>query len=110
MQLYSIERPEGLAIETGEVVYGIAISAANILRDIREHITNTLGGHMTRYEKLAAETIERALADLRKNAETKGYDGVVGVRLDHPRIVEGAIGVVAYGTGFRSTPRSQPPR
>ena len=48
-------------IERGELVYACAVSGANILRDMREAITNTLGGNMTRYEALLDKTIARAL-------------------------------------------------
>jgi uncharacterized protein YbjQ (UPF0145 family) len=93
----SVDRP----IQRGEIVYAVAVSGANILRDMREAIVNTVGGHMTRYEALLDETIARALQTLSERAATKGYDGVVGIRITHPYITNGAIEVVATGTGFR---------
>ncbi len=52
MPLYSVEQLQGRAIEEGPMLFAVAVGAANILRDIREHITNTFGGRMTRYEEL----------------------------------------------------------
>ena len=93
------ERP----IERGEIVYAVAISGANILRDMREAIVNTVGGHMTRYEALLDKTIARALENLAERARAQGYDGVLGIRVTHPYITNGAIEVVVTGTGFKYT-------
>jgi uncharacterized protein YbjQ (UPF0145 family) len=93
----TVDRP----IEHGEIVYAVAISGANILRDIREAVVNTLGGHMTKYEALLDRTIARALEGLSERARAKGYDGVLGIRITHPYITSGAIEVVVTGTGFK---------
>ncbi len=60
----TVDRP----IERGEIVYAVAISGANILRDMREAVVNTLGGHMTKYEALLDKTIARALDGLSERA------------------------------------------
>ena len=93
----TVDRP----IERGEIIYAVAVSGANILRDMREAVVNTLGGHMTRYEALLDKTIARALDGLSERARTKGYDGVLGIRVTHPYITNGAIEVVVTGTGFK---------
>lgn len=87
--------------EKGELVHACAISGANILRDMREAVVNTLGGRMTKYESLLDKTIGFALDTLAQRASDLGYDGVLDVRLSHPTITHGAIEVVATGTGFR---------
>lgn len=76
------------------------VNAANILRDVREIITNTLGGKMRRYERLMDSTLERALADLEAKAKEKGYDGCLAVRISHPRLADGACEIFVYGTAF----------
>jgi uncharacterized protein YbjQ (UPF0145 family) len=93
----TVDRP----VERGEIVYAVAVSGANILRDMREAVINTIGGHMTKYEALLDATIARALAGLSERAHAMGYDGVLGVRITHPYITNGAIEVVVSGTGFR---------
>jgi uncharacterized protein YbjQ (UPF0145 family) len=105
MQILTSETVDG-AIERGDMVYAVAISGANILRDMREAVVNTLGGHMTRYEALLDKTIARAMDELAARARAKGYDGVLGVRIVHPTITNGAIAVTVSGTGFRFTGRS----
>ena len=82
------------------MVYACAISGANILRDMREAVINTIGGAMTKYEALLDTTIARALDELAARARARGYDGVLGIRISHPTITNGAIEVVVSGTGF----------
>jgi len=98
----SVDHP----IERGEIVYAVAISGANILRDMREAVVNTIGGHMTRYEALLDATIARALDELSVRAQAKDYDGVLGIRISHPYITNGAIEVVVTGTGFKFAVRA----
>jgi uncharacterized protein YbjQ (UPF0145 family) len=88
-------------VEKGDMVYACAISGANILRDVREAVINTIGGYMTKYEALLDKTIARALELLSARAEAQGYDGVLGIRISHPTITSGAIEVVVSGTGFK---------
>ena len=93
----TVDRP----VARGEIVYAVAVSGANILRDMREAVVNTIGGHMTKYEALLDRTIARALEELSERARRQGYDGVLGIRITHPYITAGAIEVVVSGTGFR---------
>lgn len=87
--------------EKGELIHACAISGANVIRDMREAIVNTIGGRMIRYEGLLDQTIGFALDNLAQRATDLGYDGVLDIRLSHPTITQGAIEVVATGTGFR---------
>jgi uncharacterized protein YbjQ (UPF0145 family) len=100
MALYTADKLTDRKVREGELIWVSAVSAANILRDVREMITNTLGGRMHRYERLMNATIERALADLDAKAKAKGYDGCLAVRISHPRLAEGACEIFVYGTAF----------
>jgi uncharacterized protein YbjQ (UPF0145 family) len=100
MALYTADRVSDRKIREGELLWVSAVNAANIFRDIREMLTNTLGGRMKRYERLMNATIERALAELDAKAKAQGYDGCVAVRISHPRIAEGACEILVYGTAF----------
>jgi uncharacterized protein YbjQ (UPF0145 family) len=106
MRLVTTDRIDDREIVTGAVVYAVAVSGANIVRDMREAIINTIGGRMTRYEDLVDMTIARALEALKARAAEQGYDGVLAVRLSHPMITNGAVEVVATGTGFRYASKS----
>lgn len=83
----------------GTTIHATAVSGANLFRDLREAVTNTLGGKMLRYEKLLDATIERALDTLEHRALAVGYDAVIALRISHPAITDGAIEVVVVGTG-----------
>ena len=101
MVLFTSDRLSERRVVEGELISACAVSAANILKDLREHITNTFGGQMKQYEALVDETIERALTRLDEKASEKGYDGAIAVRISHPSVVEGGVEVIVYGTGFK---------
>ena len=100
MVLYTADRLSDRRVKEGELIWVSTVNAANILRDVREIITNTLGGKMRRYERLMDTTLERALADLDAKAKEKGYDGCLAVRISHPRLADGACEIFVYGTAF----------
>jgi uncharacterized protein YbjQ (UPF0145 family) len=100
MRLVTTDTVSDGPIRHGDIVFAMAVSGANVLRDVREAITNTLGGNMTRYEALIDKTVQRALDLLAERAREKGYDGVLAIRISHPVITEGAVEVVVTGTGF----------
>ena len=88
-------------IELGELLTVVHVTAANVVKDIRENIRNLIGGRMPHYERLISSAVEAALRELDEQALAKGYDGVIGVKLSHPVVVEGAVEVVVYGNAYR---------
>jgi uncharacterized protein YbjQ (UPF0145 family) len=106
MRLVTTETLSDAPVRHGEALFACAVSGANVLRDLREVITNTIGGEMTRYEALLDRTIARALDNLAERARERGYDGVLAVRISHPVITHGAVEVVVAGTGFWFEPSS----
>jgi uncharacterized protein YbjQ (UPF0145 family) len=95
-------------IRLGSLVFASAIVGANIVRDMREAVTNYIGGNMTRYEYVLDKTIDRAMDILSERAKEKGYDGVVAMRISHPTIVMGALEVVVTATGFNYVTQPAP--
>lgn len=88
-------------MEVGELFFAVAVTAANVVKDIRENIRNLVGGRMTHYEKLITDTVTLALQDLEQQAKAKGYDGVIGVKIANPDLVDGGVEIIVYGNGFR---------
>lgn len=88
-------------VELGELLSVSAVTAANIVKDMRENIRNLVGGEMKHYEALTERTLERAFGRLEAKARERGYDGVLGVRIANPKVVEGGVEVIVYGNGFR---------
>ena len=99
--LVTLDHIPNAQIELGDLITVCHVSAANVVKDIRENIRNLVGGRMTHYEALVAAAVNNALAELDANAKTLGYDGVIGVRISHPSLVEGGVEVVVYGNLFR---------
>jgi uncharacterized protein YbjQ (UPF0145 family) len=99
--LISLEHLPGQDIELGELLTVAVVKAANVVNDIRENIRNLVGGRMGHYEKLVDEAIAAALRELEQKARARGYDGVIGVKIVHPNLVDGGVEVVVYGNGFR---------
>lgn len=99
--LIALDSHPSAEIELGELFTVVHVAAANVVKDIRENIRNLVGGRMPHYERLIGNAIEAALRELDEKALAAGYDGVIGVRVSHPVVVEGAVEVVAYGNGFR---------
>jgi uncharacterized protein YbjQ (UPF0145 family) len=87
-------------VEIGELLTVVVVAAANVIKDIRENIRNLIGGRMNHYEKMIEEAVNQALQDLDHKAKERGYDGVIGVKITNPTVVEGAIEVIVYGNGF----------
>ena len=100
MLLVTTETIGDTPVRHGALVFASAVAGANIVRDVREAITNYVGGNMTRYEYILDKTIERCFEQLSAKAKAAGYDGVLAIRVSHPMITTGALEVVAVGTGF----------
>jgi uncharacterized protein YbjQ (UPF0145 family) len=88
-------------VELGELLTTSAVTAANVVKDVRENLRNLVGGEMKHYEALIERTLERALKQLEAKARERGYDGVLGVRIANPKVVDGGVEVIVYGNGFR---------
>jgi uncharacterized protein YbjQ (UPF0145 family) len=89
-------------VEIGELLMVVSVMAAHVVNDIRENIRNLVGGRMSHYEQLVEKAVQAALDNLASKAQERGYDGVIGVKISHPSLVDGGVEVVAYGNGFRA--------
>lgn len=94
-------------VELGELLTVCAITAANVVKDVRENLRNLVGGELKHYEALTERTLERALKRLEAKAAERGYDGVLGVRIATPKVVEGGVEIIVYGNGFRFKAQAQ---
>ena len=99
--LIALDNYPGEEIELGDLVMVTHVAAANVVKDIRENLRNLVGGRMTHYEGLIGNAVSNALHELDEKAQAKGYDGVIGVKISHPVVVEGAVEVIVYGNGYR---------
>lgn len=101
MTLIALDGAHRTDVEVGELLVVVVVYAANIVQDVRENIRNLVGGRMSHYETLIAKAIELGLSELEEKASAKGYDGVLGVKISHPLVVDGGVEVIIYGNGYR---------
>ncbi|MGV2826976.1 YbjQ family protein [Myxosarcina sp. GI1(2024)] len=87
--------------EIGELYTVVVVKAANVTNDIRENIRNLTGGRMKHYESLIQDAVEEALRELKQKAKDNNYDGVIGVKIANPVVVNGGAEIIVYGNGFR---------
>jgi uncharacterized protein YbjQ (UPF0145 family) len=94
-------------IEIGELLTVVIVKAAHILNDLKENIKNLIGGKMNHYELLIQTTLNEALTEIDKQAKEKGYDGVIGLKISNPSVVDGGVEIIVYGNGFKNLDTKQ---
>ena len=85
-------------VKTLGIVRGNAVRARHIGKDIKAVFRNMIGGEVSEYTKLLAESREQALDRMIAAAEAVGANAVVGVRFATSEIMGGAAEMLAYGT------------
>lgn len=80
---------------------GNTIRARNIGRDILAGLRNIVGGEITEYTKLMAESREQAIDRMIADGERLGADAIVNVRFSTSVIMGGAAELLSYGTAVK---------
>ena len=83
------------------LVRGNTIRARHLGKDIFAVFKNIVGGEISEYTKLMAESREQALDRLRDEAVRVGADAVVGLHFTTSMITQGASEILAYGTAVK---------
>ena len=103
-------RPDGLPIYTTEevpghrivavkgLVRGNTIRARHLGNDILAAFKSIVGGEISEYTKMMAESREQALDRMRAEAVMRGANAIVGVRFTTAMIMQGTAEILAYGT------------
>ena len=94
----SYEIADKRIVKTLGIVRGNAVRARHIGKDIKAVFRNIIGGEVSEYTKLLAESREQALDRMIAAAEAAGANAVVGVRFATSEIMGGAAEMLAYGT------------
>ena len=87
--------------QTLGLVRGNTIRARHVGRDITAALRNLVGGEVTEYTKMVAESREQALDRMVAEAESLGADAVVAVRFTTSVITSGAAELLAVGTAVK---------
>ncbi len=85
--------------KTVGLVKGSTIRARHLGRDIMAGLRGLVGGEIGEYTKMMAQAREEALQRMIEDAESKGANAVVSMRLGTSMVMQNAAEVVAYGTG-----------
>ena len=80
------------------LVKGNTIRARHIGRDIMASLRNVVGGEITDYTKMMAESREQALDRMIKDAQNLGANAIVGVKFATSMVMQSASEILAYGT------------
>ena len=88
---YKISKTLGL-------VRGNTIRARHVGKDIMAGLRTLVGGEITEYTKMLAESREQAYDRMVSSAIELGADGIVCVRFTTSSVMAGAAELLAYGT------------
>lgn len=77
---------------------GNTIRARHIGRDIMAALRGIVGGEVSEYTKLLAESREQALDRMVNEARSLGANAIIGVRFETAMVMQGCAELLAYGT------------
>ncbi|NNE91952.1 MAG: YbjQ family protein [Verrucomicrobiales bacterium] len=102
MEIFTLENPPGFEItESLGLVRGNTIRARHIGNDIMAGLKTIVGGEISEYTKMLAESREQSLDRMLAEARALGADAVVGVRFVTSPVMQGAAELLAYGTAVK---------
>ena len=84
--------------ETLGIARGSTVRARNVGQDIFAGLKNIIGGEISEYTKLQAQSREQALQRMTEDAERLGANAIVNVRLTTSMVMQGCSEILAYGT------------
>ena len=93
--------PNREVTEILNICRGSTVRARSIGRDIFAGFKNIVGGEISEYTKLQAQSREEALQRMIADAERVGADAVLNIRFTTSTIMQGASEVLAYGTAVK---------
>lgn len=103
-------RSEDIIIVTSETIYGKeivevkglvrgnTIRARHVGRDIGALFRGFVGGEISEYTKMMAESREQALDRMREEAVSLGANAIVSMRFSTSSMMQGAAEILVYGT------------
>lgn len=83
------------------VARGSTVRARHIGSDIFAGLKQIVGGEISEYTRLQAESREQSMQRMIQDAEKLGADAVVNVRMATSMIMQGASEILVYGTAVK---------
>jgi uncharacterized protein YbjQ (UPF0145 family) len=93
--------PNNEVTEILGIARGSTVRARNVAKDIFAALKGVVGGEISEYTKLQADSREQALQRMFQNAEKMGADAVINVRMTTSMVMQGASELLAYGTAVK---------
>ncbi len=93
--------PNQQIVEILGIARGSTVRARNVGRDIFAGLKNLVGGEISEYTQLQAESREQAMQRMEQDAQRLGADAIINVRLQTSVITQGASEILAYGTAVK---------
>ena len=93
--------PNNEVIEILGIARGSTVRARNVGRDIFAAVKNLVGGEITEYTKLQADSREQALQRMEEDALKLNADAIINVRITTSMIMQGVAEILAYGTAVK---------
>ena len=88
-------------VETIGLVRGNTIRARHIGKDILAGLRTLIGGEITEYTKMLAESREQSLDRMIAEAKSKNADGIVAMRFTTSAVIKGSAELLVYGTAVK---------
>lgn len=102
MILSTIETvPKREVIEILGIARGSTVRARNVGRDIFAGLKNIVGGEISEYTKLQAQSREQAIERMINDAKALNADAIVNIRFTTSMVMQGASEILAYGTAVK---------
>ena len=93
--------PGKRVVEVLGLVRGNTIRARHVGRDILAMVRALIGGEVSEYTKMIAESREQALDRMVAEAKKRDANAIVTLRFTTSSMMQGAAELLAYGTAVR---------
>lgn len=86
-------------VKTVGLVKGSTIRARHVGRDIMAGLRGIVGGEITDYTKMMAESREQAIQRMEEDAKAQGANAIIAMKFVTSMVMQNASEILAYGTG-----------
>ena len=99
MIIVTTDQIEGMRITKSlGLVRGSTIRARHLGKDMMAAFRNIVGGEISEYTKLLAESREQSIKRMTNEAESLGANAIVATRFVTSMVMSGAAELLVYGT------------
>ena len=82
--------PDKKVVQVLGIARGSTVRTRNVGRDIFASIKHLIGGEISEYTKLQAESREESIQRMKEDAVNLGADAIINVRLTTSMVMQGA--------------------